>query len=92
VIREDRELLTELARLNRAMASLALRVMDGSVGATEQRDYGQRLIAAGERLRRRADNKMSDPVVIEGTMLLEKGDSLALPGHGVEPYRDSAGD
>jgi hypothetical protein len=55
VIREDRELLAELARLNSAMASLALRIMDGSATAGEQWDYAQRLIAAGKRLRARAD-------------------------------------
>jgi hypothetical protein len=92
VIREDRELLTELARLDRAMASLDLRVMDGSAGSAEQRDYGQRLIAVGERLRRRADGETSHPVVVEGTMLLGNGDSLALPGHGVEPYWNRARD
>jgi hypothetical protein len=37
VIREDRELLAELARLNRAMAALALRIMDGSATAVNSR-------------------------------------------------------
>jgi hypothetical protein len=84
VIREDRELLAELARLNRAMASLALCIMDGSVTAGEQRDYAQRLIAAGERLRARAD-EMNYPV-IDG----EVADSaaLVLPGSTVEPPRN----
>lgn len=44
MIREDRELLTELARLNTAMASLAMRIMEGSASAAEQQDYAQRLI------------------------------------------------
>jgi hypothetical protein len=56
VIREDRELLAELAWLNSAMAPLALRIMDGSAGTAEQAHYAQRLIAAGERLQRRADD------------------------------------
>ena len=55
MIREDRELLTELARLNTDMPSLALRIMDGSATAFEQQRYAERLIAAGERLRRRAE-------------------------------------
>lgn len=55
VIREYRELLTELARLNSAMASLALRIMDGSATAGEQCDYARRLIAAGKRLHARAE-------------------------------------
>jgi hypothetical protein len=61
MIREDRELLTELARLNTTMASLAMRIMDGSASAAEQQHYAQRLITAGERLQRRA-NEMSHPV------------------------------
>ncbi len=36
MIRGDRVLLAELARLNRDMASLALRIMDGSASAGEQ--------------------------------------------------------
>jgi hypothetical protein len=49
VIREDRELLAELARLNTAMAPLAMRMMGGTASAAEQKDYAQRLVAAGER-------------------------------------------
>jgi hypothetical protein len=64
VIREDRELLVELARLNGDMASLALRIMDGSASVAEQQHYAQRLIAVGERLQRRADGLRG--VVIEG--------------------------
>lgn len=45
MIREDRELLTELARINREMAPLALRIMDGSDSAAEQQTYAQRLLA-----------------------------------------------
>lgn len=55
MIREDCELLAELAQLNTAIAPMAMRIMDGSASVTEQQDYAQRLIAAGERLRRRAD-------------------------------------
>ena len=62
--REDLELLTELAQLNKAMASLALRIMDGSATADEQRDYAQRLIAAGRRLCCRADEM--ECLVIDG--------------------------
>lgn len=36
MIRQDRELLTELARVGRDMAPLALRIMDGSASAVEQ--------------------------------------------------------
>jgi hypothetical protein len=54
VIREDQELLTELARLN-------------SAGAAEQAHYAQRLIAAGKRLQRRADAFRA--VIVEGEIV-----------------------
>ncbi|MGH3843797.1 MAG: hypothetical protein ACRDS0_20475 [Pseudonocardiaceae bacterium] len=76
MIREDRELLTELARLNRAMAALAMRIMEGSANAAEQQDYAQRLIAAGERLRRRAVTD-AGAVVIDGEVLANS--PLSLP-------------
>lgn len=71
MIREDRELLAELA----------LRIMDGSASVDEQQDYAQRLIAAGKRLQRRA-NEMKHPV-IESEVFADV--SLALPTHTVEP-------
>ena len=81
MIREDRELLAELARLNNAMASLALRMMDGSATAGEQRDYAQRLIAAGERLRARVDETQCS--VIDGEVTVSA--ALAFPEFTVEP-------
>jgi hypothetical protein len=81
VIREDRELLTELARLNRAMAPLAMCIMEGTASADEQRNYAQRLIAAGEWLQRRADD--NGGTVIEGEVLANG--PLTLPAHTVAP-------
>lgn len=69
MIREDRELLAELARLNRELAPLALRIMDGSAGAAEQLRYAQRLVAAGRRLEHRAD-AMWDGIV-EGELVTD---------------------
>ena len=85
MIREDRELLAELARLNTAMASLALRIMDGSASVAEQHNYAQRLIAAGERLQQRATE--THHPVIEGQVLADV--SVALPAHTAEPYGES---
>ena len=85
MIREDRELLTELSRINREMASFALRMMDGSASAAEQRDYAQRLIAVGQRLRRRAIEAAG--VVIEGEVLTNE--LLAFPAYTVESPRES---
>lgn len=76
MIREDRELLTELARMNRDMASLALRIMDGSASVAEQRHYAQRLIAAGERLQHRTGDAVIEEKVVNGL--------IALPGYTVE--------
>ena len=81
MIREDRELLTELARLNREMAPLALRMMDGSASAAEQQDYAQRLTEASERLRRRAEE--TSRFVAAEDVLIEK--PLVLPTNTVEP-------
>lgn len=84
MIREDRELWAELARLNGDMAPLALRMMEGSASATEQQHYACRLITAGERLRRRADE--TGRLIIAGEVLVEE--LLALPTNTVEPDRN----
>lgn len=55
MIREDRELLAELARVNSDVAPLAMRIMDGSVTAEEQRKLAKRLLELGQRLRERAN-------------------------------------
>ncbi|MGH3812531.1 MAG: hypothetical protein ACRDUV_08750 [Pseudonocardiaceae bacterium] len=39
MIKEDRELLAELARLSTAMAPLAMCIMDGTASAAEQHNY-----------------------------------------------------
>lgn len=81
MIREDRELLAELARLNGDMASLALRIMDDSASAAEQQIYARRLISAGEQLKRRVDGR--GEMIIDGEVLVQR--SMALPDHTVEP-------
>ncbi|MGQ0718412.1 MAG: hypothetical protein ACT4NP_14095 [Pseudonocardiales bacterium] len=84
MIREDRELLAELARINTTMVPLAMRIMDGNASASEQAHYADRLITAGKRLQRRANE--TDGSVIEGETIA-KG-PLTLPVHTVEPYRE----
>ena len=83
MIREDRELLAELARLGTDMAPLAMRLIDDIASAEEQAHYAQRLIAAGERLRRRA-NKTAE-VIIEGEVLTNR--PRTLPELTGEPHR-----
>lgn len=85
MICEDRELLAELAGHNTAMAPLALRIMDGSASAPEQRDYAHRLITAGQWLHRRAARIGGK--IIDGEVLTTT--PLTIPGHTVEPYRES---
>jgi hypothetical protein len=84
VIREDRELLAELARLNTAMTPLVLCIMDGTASAAQQHTYALRLIAAGERLQRRADRMGG--AVVEGEVLASGPHTL--PKHIVEPYAE----
>ena len=81
--REDRALLADLYRLNAALASLALRIMDGSASAAEQTDYAQRLTRAGERLQRRATR--TNAAVIEGTVI------IPIPMHAVESEKREHG-
>jgi hypothetical protein len=66
------------------MAPLALRIIENAASAQEQAHYAQRLIAAGEALRQRA-NKTSG-AIIEGEVLTTE--PLALPGCTVEPDRE----
>lgn len=84
MIREDRELLVELASVNSDVVPVAMRVMDDSATAEEQRTLGERLIAVGRRLLRRADGM--NRTVIEGEVV-EDG-PLALHVHTVVPDRD----
>lgn len=84
MIREDRELLAELARVNRDLAPLAMRIMEGSADAAEQRHYGQRLIAAGQGLCRRADE--ASRFVVAGEFVVEEPRALSV--NTVEPHRE----
>ncbi|MGH8572542.1 MAG: hypothetical protein ACREX8_08205, partial [Gammaproteobacteria bacterium] len=67
MIKDDRELLAELARLNTAMAPLAMCIMEGTTSADEQHNYALRLIVAGERLQRRADGVCG--AIVEGEVI-----------------------
>ena len=80
MIREDRELLAELARLNTAMAPLAMCIMDGTASVAEQHNYACRLIAAGQRLQRRAT--AMGAAIVEGEVVVDG--SIALPAPTVQ--------
>lgn len=61
MIRADRELLSELARLNSDVVPLAMRMMEHNATLDEQHAFAERLIAMARQLQARASG-----VVIEG--------------------------
>lgn len=61
MIRADRELLAELARLNSDVVPLAMRIMGESATADEQDAFAERLLAMARQLQARASG-----IVIEG--------------------------
>jgi hypothetical protein len=74
VIRKDRELLVELARVNTDVVPLAMHIMEESATAAEQYEFAERLIVLGQRLHRRVDE--AHQIVIDGTALVPQ--SVAL--------------
>jgi EAL domain-containing protein (putative c-di-GMP-specific phosphodiesterase class I) len=60
MIRADRELLAELALLNSDVVPLAMRMMDDTATADEQRAFAERLVAMARKL-----NDRAAPVIIE---------------------------
>ncbi|MGH3870566.1 MAG: hypothetical protein ACRDSR_03460 [Pseudonocardiaceae bacterium] len=85
MIREDRELLADLARLNTAMVPFAMRIIEDTATAAEQHKYALWLIAAGERLQRRADGVRG--AVVDGEVLI--AGPLTFPPQTVEPCAES---
>ena len=69
MIREDRELLAELGRLNSDVVPFAMKMMDESVTVTaeEQYAFAERLMAMGRRLQSRASGVGS---VVEGEVVI----------------------
>ncbi|MGH3940230.1 MAG: hypothetical protein ACRDTG_16680 [Pseudonocardiaceae bacterium] len=76
MIREDRELLAELARLNSDVVPLAMRIIEGSATTQEQRVFAQRLVTAGQRLHRRTDE--CERMVLDGVTIFTAAHSLPL--------------
>jgi hypothetical protein len=76
MIREDRELLAELGRLNSDVVPFAMKMIDESVtvSAQEQYAFAERLMAMGRRLQSRASGAGS---IVEGEVvtLLNGGDA-----------------
>lgn len=80
MIREDRELLAGLARLNSDMVPLAMKMLDGSATADEQYSFSRRLMALGERLGRRAN--VTGGMVVDGEVSDSR--SITLPASTIE--------
>lgn len=85
MIRDDLELLAELASVNTGVVPLAMRIMEGSATGEEQYEFAERLISLGQRLHRRAEE--TQLVVIEGTAIpdypvaLSSGDDAGEGNH-----------
>lgn len=82
MIRADRELLAELARVNTDVVPLAMSVMDGSATAAAQHEMAGRLIDVGQRLRERATRTAH---VIEGRLVGEDAQATAMAVPNQEP-------
>lgn len=68
MIREDRLLLADLARLNTAVAPLAMRIMDDSATAEEYYEFARRFATIALRLQNRGTQA---GLVIEGTIAID---------------------
>jgi hypothetical protein len=66
VSQQDRELLSELARVNTGVVPLAMRIIDQSATAEEQHAFAERLTGLAQRLHHRAVE--TQRVVAEGTV------------------------
>ena len=84
VIREDRLLLAELARLNTDVAPLAMRIMDQSATAEEQYVFAERLAAMARWLQSRAAHAGA---VIDGEIVITT-DQNANGRAGMAQHRD----
>ena len=88
MIREDRELLVELASVNTDVVPLAMRIMEESTTPDELHEFADRLVALGQRLHHRADGPRR--VIVEGTVLAQPA-ALPLDDCAVRSGRPSAG-
>lgn len=71
MIREDRELLAELARLNSDLVSFAIGVMENRLPPAEQHAVACRLVNLAEAIQARAQRQ--DAGVVEGEVVEDGG-------------------
>lgn len=77
MIREDRELLAELARLNKQLVTFACGVMEDRLSPAEQHAVACQLVDLAEAIQSRAQRH--DPGVIEGEVVTQGTEDEAPP-------------
>jgi hypothetical protein len=86
MIREDRELLAALGRLNSDVVPLAMKIMDEGVTVTAEEQYvfANRLMAMGRRLEQRAQRTAAGTTdgVVEGMVVDGDGETVATLAEG----------
>ena len=83
MIREDRELLAELARLNRQLVVFAWGVMDARLSAAEHYEVASWLVELAEAIQARAQRQ--DAGVVEGEVVGDRGDTSGNAASHREP-------
>lgn len=78
MIREDRLLLAELARLNTDVVPLAMRIMNHSATAEEQHVFAERLAAMSRQLQTRAAHM---GLVIDGEIAITADQKMNTTHH-----------
>ena len=73
VIREDQELLAELARLNKQLVTFAWRLMEARLAAAEHYEVASWLVDLAEAIQARGQRQ--DAGVVEGEIVEDSSDS-----------------
>ncbi len=83
MIREDRELLAELARLNRQLVVFAWGVMDARLSAAEHHEVASWLVDLAEAIQARGQRQ--DAGVVEREVVEDGGEVSGSPPSDQEP-------
>jgi hypothetical protein len=76
VIRRTRELLASLASLNQQVPGVVLGILDASLPPAEQAEFGDLLIAAGERLREHARTERAEVIDSDTSENQQRGNGI----------------
>ncbi len=83
MIREDRELLAELARLNKQLVTFAGGVMEARLSAAEHYEVASWLVDLAEAIQARAQRQ--DAQVVEGEVVKDESDTSGNTASYREP-------